>query len=451
MQSTANIDTFRTAWAIVVDTVRGGLGKDAFTGAEIGRGHRSIPAGAVVVTGSAGRDGDRIHMHVAAAAPDGTPAPVRVATMGGETPVDFLDKVERYLRVDDPRIRVQMAVDECGTPYPDRLADIERDMKVFDSHASGRRKGPAPACRRAPSWAAARREQRALRRRRDAREVLRHTLCLMLDDSDNKERYRLHRKLRETAEKNAAGELTTDTRDMMVEMLKSARAFDKPIGMQDTDPYGNPLRKHHYYGYGTPDPAAPAHAPHAPAPEAAVQGPAHHPGHPQTRMRHPTAAWAKVLSAIEPHNGRGGYAFEGKWLRKGAQNDVPLGSILLTAHDVGSRRHPRRERMASLVCIDADDHAVRIPIATDANRSDLDFRDHVAAYLAAPPIDRVGRLGDALYAGEPGPRSALAGIEEHDTLMRSQYLEALEATSRALAEACAADPAEGGLAIEAAR
>ena len=168
-------------------------------------------------------------------------------------------------------------------------------------------------------------------------------------------------------------------------------------------------------------------------------------------MRHPTAAWAKVLSAIEPRNGRSGYAFEGKWLRKSGQNDVPLASILLTAHDVGSRRHPRRERMASLVCIDADDHAVRIPIATDANRSDLEFRDHVAAYLAAPPIDRVGRLGDALYAGEPGPRSALAGIEEHDTLMRSQYLEALESTSRVLAQACAAGAPEGRLAIEVAR
>ena len=300
----------------------------------------------------------------------------------------------------------------------------------------------------APSWAAARREQRALGRRRDARKVLRHTLRLMLDESDNKERYRLHRKLRETAEENAAGELTTDTRDMMVEMLKSARAVDKPIGMQDTDPYGNPLRKHHY---DIPDPAAPAPAPHAPAPGPAVREPAQHPCHPHTRIRHPTAAWAKVLSAIEPRNGRGGYAFEGEWLRKGAQNDVPLGSILLTAHDVGSRRHPRRERMASLVCIDAEDHAVRIPIATDANRSDLDFRDHVSAYPAAAPSERVGRLGDALYAGEPGPRSAIAGVEDNDRLMRSQYLEALESTSRALAEASALGTPEGGLAIEAAR
>ena len=35
MQITANIDTLRTSRAIVVHTVRGGLGKDAFAGAEI--------------------------------------------------------------------------------------------------------------------------------------------------------------------------------------------------------------------------------------------------------------------------------------------------------------------------------------------------------------------------------------------------------------------------------
>ena len=35
----------------------------------------SIPAGAVIVTGYPGRNGDRIHMQIAAAAPDGAPAP----------------------------------------------------------------------------------------------------------------------------------------------------------------------------------------------------------------------------------------------------------------------------------------------------------------------------------------------------------------------------------------
>lgn len=45
-------DRSPTLGTVVVDRVRGNLGKDAFAGAEIGQRHQSIPAGAVVVTGS---------------------------------------------------------------------------------------------------------------------------------------------------------------------------------------------------------------------------------------------------------------------------------------------------------------------------------------------------------------------------------------------------------------
>ena len=158
-------------------------------------------------------------------------------------------------------------------------------------------------------------------------------------------------------------------------------------------------------------------------------------------VRQDDADILKMVSAIEPDKGRGGFAFQGPFLNKNAQNDMPLASILLTGHDVGSRRHPRRERIASLVCIDADDHAIRIPMASDANRTDLDFRDYVALYLAMPPGERAHRLLDALLGADPGPHGAIAAAPADERRLTTQYAEALRATISGLEMAGAADAA----------
>lgn len=149
------------------------------------------------------------------------------------------------------------------------------------------------------------------------------------------------------------------------------------------------------------------------------------------RLRHPAASWAKVVRGVEPANGRGGYAFSGPFLHKNGQNDVPIGSIPITSHEVGSRCHPRPERIASLVWVDADDQPLRVPMGS-ANRTDLDFRDYVAGYPSMPAARRAARLLDALYSGEPGPHNAISSQPDRERRLITQYADAIQNTIEAL-------------------
>ena len=153
--------------------------------------------------------------------------------------------------------------------------------------------------------------------------------------------------------------------------------------------------------------------------------------HPNVRLCHPAVSWAKVVRGVEPANGRGGCAFSGPFLHKNGQNDVPIGSIPITSHEVGSRRHPRRERVASLVWIDADDQPLRVPMGS-ANRTDLDFRDYVAGYLSMPAAGRDARLLDALYSGEPGPHNAISSRPDRERRLITRYADAIQNTIEAL-------------------
>ena len=149
------------------------------------------------------------------------------------------------------------------------------------------------------------------------------------------------------------------------------------------------------------------------------------------RLRHPAASWAKVVRGVEPANGRGGYAFSGPFLHKNGQNDVPIGSIPITSHEVGSRCHPRPERIASLVWVDADDQPLRVPMGS-ANRTDLDFRDYVAGYPSMPAARRAARLLDALYSREPGPHNAISSQPDRERRLITQYADAIQNTIEAL-------------------
>ena len=279
---------------------------------------------------------------------------MRLPASTDQTPVDFLERVDRYVQA-EPALRLRMALGETAPAHPERLVDIERELTLLAEHARERRPGPPPDCAVAPTWAAARAEQAELARRRDARAALDYTLAMVLRHDGRSRRYDLATLLDRAADENAAGALSTATRKELLALLT-------PAG--DAEPVAaRPPRRFHETrltdlgGSFEPELAA---------------------GHPNVRLRHPAASWAKVVRAIDPANGRGGYAFGGPFLRKNAQNDIPIGSILVTAHKVGSRRRPQSERMASLVCIDADGHPLRVPMGSDANRTDLDFRDCVA-------------------------------------------------------------------------
>jgi len=98
--------------------VRGGLDRDAFSGINLGRNHRAIDAGSVIVTGSAERAGSpALALHVAAAAPDGAAVPVRLPAAAGQTPVDFLERVDRYVQA-EPDLRLRMALGETPRRTP---------------------------------------------------------------------------------------------------------------------------------------------------------------------------------------------------------------------------------------------------------------------------------------------------------------------------------------------
>jgi len=265
------------------------------------------------------------------------------------------------------------------------------------------------------TWAAARAEQAELVRRRDALAALDYTLAMVLRETGRSRRYELATLLERAAAENAAGELSAATRKELLALLTPAGRAE-PVAR----PAPRRLRETKVTGLET-------------VCEPELAG-----GHPNVRLRHPAAAWAKVVRAIEPANGRGGYAFSGPFLQRNAQNDVPIGSILVSGHEVGSRRHPRREQVASLVCIDGDDHPLRVPMGSNANRTDLDFRDYVADYLTMPAAARAARLLDALYSGEPGPHAAINAQPDRERLLISRYADAIQNTIEALETAGAA-------------
>ena len=418
MQITANRRTFRTPWALVVAYVRGGLDKDAFVGKKLTEADRPIDAAAIVVTGAPSRSGTpKLALHLAAAATEATVLPVRLAGNAAGNPVDFLETVDRYANA-DPCTRLRMAITEARRPHPNRLADLERELMLLREHTETKRKGAPPDCVLAPSWSLAQAEQKELVRRRDTHAALEYTLGMLLRELGQSPRYSMTTLLARAAGENAAGEVSEATRGQLAELLR-------PGSGGETAPERRSWK---------PDETGPA-------PQPSVHEPERHLHHPNIRLRHPAAAWAKMVSAIEPENGRGGFAFQGPFLQKDAQNDLPLAAILLTGHDVGSRRHPRRERIASLVCIDADEQAIRIPMATDANRTDLDFRDYVALYLAMPPGERTRHLLDALLGADPGPHGAIAAAPDDERRLTTQYAEALRATISGLEMAGAADAA----------
>jgi len=98
-------------------------------------------------------------------------------------------------------------------------------------------------------------------------------------------------------------------------------------------------------------------------------------------------------------------------------------------------------------------------MGSDANRTDLDFRDYVAGYLALPTMQRAERLLDALYSGEPGPHAAISSRPDRERLLVTQYTDAIQNTIETLETAGATgvppddDPALhlAGAAITAAR
>ena len=413
MQVKANLAGFNAAWAVVVHRVRGGFDRDAFSGINLGKNARAIDAGAVVVTGGHDDAGaSRLALHLAAAAPDGAAVPVRLPALAVQTPVDFLERVDRYVQA-EPALRLRMAIGETPPAHPERLVDIERELMLLDEYAKGHRR--RPECTVAPGWAAARAERAELVHRRDALAALEYTLAMVLRDTGGSRRYDLATLFERASAENVAGGLENATRKGLLALLNPPGKAE-PVAER-------PARRTHET---------------APASVAAVHEPELSGRHPNVRLRHPAAAWAKVVRAVDPTNGRGGYAFAGPFLRHNAQNDVPVGSILITAHEVGSRRHPRSERMASLVCIDADGHPLRVPMGSDANRTDLDFRDYVAGYLEMPAIGRAARLLDALYSGEPGPHAAISSRPDRERLLVTQYIDAIQNTIEALETAGAA-------------
>ncbi len=406
MQIKATLGGFEAPWAVVVSRVRGGFDRDAFSGINLGKNTRAIDAGAVVVTGSPGEAGaEQLALHVAAAAPDGTAVPVRLPALSVETPVDLLERVERYVQA-EPALRLRMALGETPPTHPERIADIERELALFAEYA--RKHRPRPDCTVAPTWDAAQAELAELVRRRNAQAALDYTLAMVLRETGRNRRCERALLFERAAAENVAGDLSTETRKNLLSLL-SAPGKAEPVAVP-------PPRRRHETASGVMS----SHEPELSS------------GHPNVRLRHPAAAWAKVVHSIDPHNGRGGYAFEGPFLRHRGQNDVPIGSILITAHEVGSRRHPRRERMASLVCIDPDGHPLRFPMGSDANRTDLDFRDYVAGYLEMPAIQRATRLLDSLWSGEPGPHAAIKSRPDRERLLVTQYISAIQNTIEVL-------------------
>ena len=154
MQIKANLASFNAVWAVVADRVRGGFDRDAFTGINLGKNSRAIEAGSVIVTGTPERGGAHpLALHIAAASPETEAVPVRLPPLAAQTPVDFLERVDRYVQA-EPALRLRMAIGETPPAHPERLADIEGELKLIDEHRRERRAGPPPDCTVAPTWTA---------------------------------------------------------------------------------------------------------------------------------------------------------------------------------------------------------------------------------------------------------------------------------------------------------
>ena len=222
MQIKANLGGFSTAWTIVVDRVRGGLDRDAVAGINLGKNNRAIDAGSVIVTPGPERVGaSRLEMHIAAADPDAD-GPVHLPPLTGQTPVDFIERVDRYVQA-EPALRLRMAIGETPPAHPERLVDIERELKLLAEHTKEQRPGPPPDCMVTPTWAAARTEQAELVRRRAARTALDHyTLAMALRHGGRRTRYELATLFERATAENSAGALSTETCKSLLALLTPA-------------------------------------------------------------------------------------------------------------------------------------------------------------------------------------------------------------------------------------
>ena len=71
-------------------------------------------------------------------------------------------------------------------------------------------------------------------------------------------------------------------------------------------------------------------------------------------------------------------------------------------------------------------------MGSDANHTDLDFRDYVAGYLSMPAARRDARLLDALHSGEPGPHNAISSRPDRERRLITRYADAIQNTIDAL-------------------
>jgi hypothetical protein len=88
--------------------------------------------------------------------------------------------------------------------------------------------------------------------------------------------------------------------------------------------------------------------------------------------------WAKIITNVD-ENLATGWAFEGEFIATGGIQDVPIGSIILSYGERGSRANPQIE--ASVVRVNPD--ATLTPIAAAKGRAwARTLRDQVAELLA---------------------------------------------------------------------
>ena len=138
-------------------------------------------------------------------------------------------------------------------------------------------------------------------------------------------------------------------------------------------------------------------------------------------------SWTKLVDAVG--DGRGGYAFEGRFLDRG-QVDLPLGAVVVCGGDVGSRRGPEKRLWLRLVT-EGGDGAVIVKLATD-KEGNLDFRDLVARYVAAKPVERCRMARDGMKEPEPERLAMLEATLWEDEKRRRLAREAREAREAAM-------------------
>ncbi len=95
-------------------------------------------------------------------------------------------------------------------------------------------------------------------------------------------------------------------------------------------------------------------------------------------------SWAKVVRRVIPSR-HGGYAFEGKWLRRGQLNEVDEGAVILLYEEVGSRKYHDPYARVMIVkegkLVPAKDD--RGALEAEGRDWALQLRDRIAALL--PP------------------------------------------------------------------